>query len=222
MRTLYHLPLSSDARTARLALTEKGLEFELRLEKVWERREPFLQLNPACDVPVLVEPDGAAVCGGTVIIEYLEDICPDPALIGLDPATRAEVRRLAAWFHVKLSAEATDVLVHEKIMKRYLAAGVPDTDRIRAARSNVRYHLDYVCYLSERRRWLAGDNLSYADLAAAAHFSVLDYLGDVPWDDYREARIWYGRLKSRPSFRPLLEDRVAGMPPPHHYVDLDF
>ena len=63
MRTLYHLWLSPFARKVRLALKEKGLEFELQVEKVWERREAFLALNPASEVPVLVEDDGSAVIG---------------------------------------------------------------------------------------------------------------------------------------------------------------
>jgi len=74
----------------------------------------------------------------------------------------------------------------------------------------------------ERRRWLAGENFSLADITAAAHLSTLDYLGDVPWDNHEPAKEWYARIKSRPSFRPLLADHIPGAPPPKHYADLDF
>ncbi len=93
---------------------------------------------------------------------------------------------------------------------------------MRAIRSNLRYHLSYLSYLADQRKWLAGDDFSIADLVAAAHFSVLDYLGEVAWEDYPVAKGWYARLKSRPSFRSLLADRIPGTPPPLHYTDLDF
>jgi glutathione S-transferase len=93
---------------------------------------------------------------------------------------------------------------------------------IRAGRTNIRYHLKYIGYLIGQRNWLAGDQLTYADLAAAAHLSCVDYLGDVPWDEDDTAKHWYARVKSRPAFRALLADRIAGMPPPAHYADLDF
>ena len=58
--------------------------------------------------------------------------------------------------------------------------------------------------------------------AAAAHLSTVDYLGDVPWKEHEEAKDWYARVKSRPSFRALLEDNVPGAPPQRHYANLDF
>ena len=100
--------------------------------------------------------------------------------------------------------------------------GAPDMGAIRAARNNVRYHLSYIGYLMANRKWLGGSRLTYADLAAAAQLSVADYLGDVPWSTNDAAKAWYQRIKSRPSFRPLLADRVAGMDPSAHYSDLDF
>ena len=93
---------------------------------------------------------------------------------------------------------------------------------IRAARHNIRYHLAYIGWLVRARDWLAGNELTYADLAAAAHLSAADYLGDVPWSEDETAKNWYARLKSRPSFRPLLAETMAGIPPSKTYADLDF
>ena len=75
---------------------------------------------------------------------------------------------------------------------------------------------------AETREWLAGPNLSLADFAAAAHLSCLDYIGDVDWRLSRATKDWYARIKCRPGFRTLLADRVPGLTPPAHYVDLDF
>jgi glutathione S-transferase len=222
MRVLYHLWLSPFSRTIRIVLKEKGLDFTLKAEKVWERRPEFLALNPAAEVPILIEPDGTVIADINAIGEYLDEIYRDKILIGINPVDRAEVRRLVAWFNIKMNHEVTENLVGEKMMKRFLGFGQPNSSAIRAGHANLVHHLDYIGYLTERRRWLAGENFSLADITAAAHLSALDYLGDVPWDDHEPAKEWYARIKSRPSFRPILADHIPGAPPPPHYTDLDF
>lgn len=222
MRTLYHLALSPQSRLIRLVLGEKRMEVHLRAEPVWERREEFLAINPAGEVPVLVEDDGTTIAGATAIAEYLEETNPEPELIAGDPAERAEIRRLVSWFDRKFDREVTDLLVGEKVMKRFLGIGEPSSEAIRAGHANMLVHLNYIGWLAERRTWLAGDRFSLADIAAAAHLSCVDYLGDVPWDRSAEARDWYARVKSRPTFRELLADHVSGLKPAPHYADLDF
>jgi len=222
MRTLFHLWLSPQCRKIRLQLATKSLDFEMKVEKIWDRRPEFLAFNPAGSVPVLVEPDGRVVATHNAIVEYIEEIYPDPPLIGTEPAARAEVRRLAAWFDEKFGPEVTINLVDEKIMKRFLGMGEPNSSAIRAGHANIHQHLDYIGWLMERRKWLAGDHFSLADIAAAAHLSAVDYLGDVPWGDHESAKEWYMKVKSRPAFRPLLADSIPGCPPPKHYADLDF
>jgi len=222
MRVLYHFWLSPPSRKLRLVLQEKGLDFTLKVEKAWERRPEFLALNPAGEVPVLIEPDGTVLADAGAIVEFLDETYRDKLLIGLNPTDRAETRRLSAWFDGKMSREVSDVLLGEKVMKRLLGQGGPDSGAIRAAKANLAHHLDYISHLAERRRWLAGDHFSVADIGAAAHLSTLDYLGDVPWDAHEPAKDWYARIKSRPSFRPLLSDHMPGAPPPPHYADLDF
>jgi glutathione S-transferase len=222
MWTLYHLPLSAACRQVRIACAEKAIELELRPEKIWERRPAFLALNPAGEVPVLVADDDAAIVGPGPIAAYVEEIHAEPSLFGATPLARAEVRRLVDWFDLKFEREVTRNLVGEKVMKRFLGRGEPDPATIRAGHHNITGHLDYIAYLTDRRRWLAGDDLSLADVAAAAHLSALDYIGEVPWAEHPLAKDWYARLKSRPSLRPVLADLVAGLPPPKHYADLDF
>ena len=222
MRLLFHLPLSPFSRKVRLALAEKRIPFDMRLERVWERREDFLAMNPACTVPVLVEDNGLTIADSYAICEYLDEAYPDMPLLGRTLAERVEVRRLIAWFDGKFHAEVGMNLLYEKQMKRLMGRGNPDATAIRAGYANLRAHLDYVGWLAETRPWLAGASLTLADLAAAAHLSALDYLGDVDWALNDAAKDWYARVKSRPSFRPLLADRVSGLTPPPHYADLDF
>lgn len=222
MRTLYHFWLSPFSRAMRVMLAEKTLPFDLVLEKPWERRPDFLALNPAGDVPVMVESDGLVLAGAYAIAEYLDETYPERSLIGGDAAVRSETRRLTDWFNVKFNHEVTQNLVGEKIMKRLSGEGYPQATAIRTGLAEIHTHMAYISYLADRRRWLAGDYISSADIAAAAHLSVLDYIGDVPWDEHPGAKDWFARIKSRPSFRPLLADRIPGLPPPPHYADLDF
>ena len=223
MRTLYHQWLDPFSRKVRIALGEKKLPFELVAEPVWEKRPEFIALNPANDVPVLIEPDGAVLADSAAIVEYLDEGQPEPPLLGLDLLTRAEVRRLIGWFDDKFNAEVTINLVGEKIVKRQMGlAGGPDSNAIRAGFAYLRLHLDYLARLADERRWLAGDTFSLADITAAAHLSVVDYVGDIPWESHPTVKDWYVRVKSRPSFRPLLSDQLPGVRPPPHYADLDF
>jgi len=222
MRSLYHLPLSPFSRKVRLVLAEKRLPFELRLEKVWQRRAEYLELNPAGTVPTLVEENGLAVADSGVICEYLEEAYPDMALMGRTLAERVEVRRLVAWFDGKFANEVTRNLLGEKFMKRLAGRGEPDANALRAGYANLRFHMEYLGWLAETRKWLAGSAISFADFAAAGHLSALDFAGDVDWTMSEAARDWYARMKSRPSFRAILADRVPGVVPPAHYADLDF
>ena len=222
MRILYHLPLSPFSRKVRLALAEKRIPFELRVEKVWERREEFLAMNPAGTVPVLVEENGLAIADSYAICEYLDEAYPDISLFGRTLAERAEVRRLVAWFDTKFAEEVTRNLIWERHLKRALGHGNPDGAAIRAGYANLKPHLDVIGWLAESRPWLAGAHLSLADFAAAAHLSALDYANDIDWSHNEAAKEWYARVKSRPAFRPLLADRISGMTPPPHYADLDF
>lgn len=159
---------------------------------------------------------------GTAIQEYLEEAYPDKPLLYGDIHQRAEIRRLVGWFEQKFNREVTANLVEEKVGKRLMGQGQPNSQAMKAGYANIHYHLDYIAYLMDRRRYLAGEEFSLADITAAAHLSCLDYLGDVPWEGHEGARDWYARVKSRPSFRPLLADRVPGISPVAHYDDLDF
>jgi glutathione S-transferase len=230
MYTLFHHPFCPHSRFVRLALGEYGLDLRLVEERAWERREDFLTLNPAGTTPVLFAEGKFAIPGSAIIAEYIDEVhgaeMDDRRLLPTTMAERIEVRRLTTWFNEKFFEEASGPLVTERIYKRFMAeengGGAPATDVIRAAKTNVRYHLTYIGWLAQRRNYLAGERLTYADLAAAAHLSAIDYLGDVPWVEDEAAKNWYARVKSRPSFRPLLSEWLAGVPASRTYVDLDF
>lgn len=222
MPSLLHLPLDPFSRKIRIVLGEKKITASLAVEPIWERRHEFLSINPAGTVPVFIEDDGTTISTSQAIAEYLEETSKEPALIFGTALQRAEIRRLCNWFDVKFNTEVTDYLLGEKIMKRFLGLGEPSSETIRAGYANIDTHLGYIEYLAEQRAWLAGENFSLADITAASHISCIDYLGDIAWEDYQQAKQWYARIKSRPSFRPLLQDLIPGTQPPAHYKNLDF
>lgn len=227
MASLIHFALDPFSRRIRLALAEYGAAVETLEEEPWAPSADIFSLNPAGTLPIYVEDSNTVICGIEAIGEYLEETCKIRAcLIPGDVFGRAEVRRLVGWFDTKFYAEVSEPVLTEKVMRRFLAretgGGAPDMSRVRLAMARLRPHLVYISQLANDRAWLAGGELSLADLAAAAHVSVIDYLGDVPWAEYPVAKTWYQRIKSRPSFRPLLADTVRGIVPPAAYADLDF
>lgn len=220
--TLYHSPLSASCRKLRVMLREKEIEHQLVIEDVVKPRVEFYALNPAGEVPVLVTAKAQSICGAYAIAEFLEESHPEVQFFGASIEERAEVRRLVEWFDQKFEREVSQLIVFEKYFKRLLGYGEPSSEAIRAGRKNLGAHLDYMEYLLEKRNWLAGEYLTLADITAAAHLSCLDYLGDMHWDAREALKEWYALIKSRPSFRGLLEDRIQGFRPPSYYDNPDF
>lgn len=231
MHQLWHFRLCPLSRSVRIVLAELGLTASLVEEQPWSWRAEFLALNPAGELPVLKVENGPLLCGWYATIEYFAEAPRAPGqdrrqlrLLPGGREDRAEVRRLADWSHGKLYRDVTRELLLEKVYPMLQSGGgAPDAEILRTVRANLRYHLSYIGFLAYQRNWLAGDEASLADLAAAAQLSVIDYLGEVPWDEYPPAKEWYGRIKSRPAVRDILTDRIPGLPaPPPHYADPDF
>ncbi len=227
MPKLHHFSLDPFGRRLRLALAEYGIDVQSVEERPWQPTGQVARLNPSGLSPVYVEDSGLAICGPEAITEYLEETLGSarPLLPG-SALARAEIRRLVSWFDVKFYTEVTEPVLTEKVIRRFVASpsgsSAPSMGRVRTGLQLLKSHLDYIGALAEERSWLAGDELSLADLAAAAHISAIDYLGDVPWTEHPVTQMWYQRIKSRPSFRVLLGDTVPGVAASAHYADLDF
>jgi len=222
MWQLYQFTLCPFSRKVRLLLGEKGVGYELIREAPWQRRDEFLDLNPAGQVPVMADTErGVTLIDSTVICEFFEETVGKAAMLNGTATDRAEIRRLSVWFDTNFYAEITAPLLHERMLKRIVYKQSPDGTALRAAMKAAVNHLDYIDYLLDHRTWLGGATMSLADLAAAAHISVADYLGGIDWKSHEQAKRWYVGMKSRPSFRPLLAERMEGIPPPADYEKLD-
>ena len=223
MWQLYQFPLCPFSRKVRLLLGEKGVAHELVRESPWLRRDEFVDMNPAAQTPVLVDPTkGTILIDSTAICEYFEETVQQAPMIPGTAANRAEVRRLVAWFDEKLHGDVVGPLMEERMRKRLVSRAPPETAVLRQAMTAANAHLDYMDYLLDHRRWLAGPALSLADLAAAAQLSVADYLGGIDWRGHKQTVDWYAVMKSRPSFRMFLGERMEVIAPPAHYDKVDF
>jgi glutathione S-transferase len=223
MWQLYQFPLCPFSRKVRLAMAEKGLAVELVRVSPWLDDDDFADLTPARQTPVLVEAaKGLVLIDSTAIAEYFEETVDRAPMIPGTAANRAEIRRLVSWFDIKLYQDAVAPLMHERMMKRLISREPPDAQALRRAMTALDSHLDYLDYLLDHRRWLAGPVLTLADLAAAAQLSVADYLGGIDWRGHKQTVDWYAVMKSRPSFRPLLGERMEVILPPKHYDQPDF
>ena len=218
---LYHLALSPFCRKVRLVLAEKRIEVELVEERYWEPGSEVLKRNPAGKIPVL-RMDGRLMAESQAICEYLDETVPAPPLMPGSPLERYEVRRLCAWFDDKFNRECTRPVMAERVWKKVMRQGHPDSRTVKAGLAAIRRHMDYMRSLLEHRRWLAGDTMTLADFTAAAHLSCLDYISDVDWTHSAEVQEWYAKIKSRPAFRSLLADHLPGVHPAPHYALLDF
>ena len=223
MWQLYQFPLCPFSRKVRLLLAEKGVGYDPVRESPWQRRDEFLDMNPAGQTPVMIDTarDAAPLIDSVAICEYFEETVEKASMINGTAANRAEIRRLVTWFDTQFYRDITAPMLNERMLKRVTRQGAPDASALRDAMRAVTEHLDYIDFLLDHRTWLAGATMSLADLAAAAQISVADYLGGIDWKSHEQAKRWYVGMKSRPSFRPLLAERMEVISPPADYEKLD-
>ena len=223
MVLLIHHPISPFSRKVRLLMGENRILFVLKEEDPWNLSKEALRLNPAGELPIFVY-DGNVITGNNAICEFLDEAYKQKEIpiINGDVRQRAEIRRLTEWFDTKFYREVYRNIVTEKVFKRFMAGTAPDSKILKSGLNNLNFHMEYIDWLCENRNFLAGDNFSLADIAAAAQLSIIDYLGDVPWEGYKNAKLWYSKIKSRPSFKDILKDNIKGILPSKHYNNLDF
>ncbi len=221
MVLLIHHPISAHSRKIRIIMAEKKMLFGLREEEPWRLSANAKKLNPAGELPIFIF-DGNVLCGNYSISEYLEEAYPEPSMLSKNIRQRAEIRRLCEWFDEKFYKEVYQYIISEKVFKRFGKPAAPNSTVLKAGFTNLGYHMSYIDWLTERNNYLAGDVFSMADISAASELSVLDYLGNISWNDYPNAKLWYAKVKSRPSFKDILKDNIKGILPSKHYTNLDF
>ena len=221
MVLLVHSSFLPACRKIRILMAEKKMLFVLTEENPWALSKDIYKINPAGTLPIFIF-DGNILASDYAITEFLEETYTQNRLIPGNNKERAEVRRFMDWFDDKFNREVYQYIAGEKIYKRFALNQAPESRRIKAGINNLRFHLEYIDWICERNNYLAGDEFTLADISAAAQLSIIDYLGDVPWEDYKNTKLWYSKIKSRPSFKEILNDRIKNIYPSTHYTDLDF
>lgn len=244
MLKVYHYPLCPFSRAVRLILKEKNVNFSLIIEYTWNRRKEFLYMNPMCTTPILVVPNlvefdnnnetnnkttnkmantqPLIVAGHWNVFQYIEDKYPEPNLLSKELKQKIHIRYVSEWFYDKFYNEVTKYIMNEKVIKTVSSSESPNSLAIRAAKKNISYHLDYISYLLGDNNYLCGEKITLADYIASAQLSCLDFVDDVPWEYNGKAKAWYALMKSRPSFKPILMDKIQGLRSPTHYYNPDF
>ncbi len=224
MYTVYHYPLCPFSRQIRVLLKELGIEFNTEKEEYWRRTQRLISMNPAGELPVVVDENGKIYSQIHALIEYFREINEASYLFPESVEARYLMRNLIFWYNNKFYREVTKYIIDEKLIKLLTRVGSPDSEIIRVAKTNLAAHLKYMeSYISKNYSdYLASENFTVADIAASCQLSVLDFFDEIFWDSYPNLKHWYCLIKSRPSFTGLLNDFVPGFNPPSHYYELDF
>jgi len=227
---LYHYPLCPFSRKIRFILNDMNIQYEKTEIRFWRRDVDFLKLNPASETPVFVDKvNNNVLVDSFVIAEYLDatfnkksDLLNISYLPG-DEVKKAEIRRLEMWFDKKFYNEVAKYILEEKVYNTFLGRNVEiNTKRLRVGQQNLDSHLRYIEYLLDRRKWLAGEIFTIADISAATQISSLDYLGEISWSKYKKLKDWYLTVKSKTAFHDILRDRIDGFKPSKYYSEFDF
>jgi len=210
---LYSGPLSLFARKVEVALAEKGLGFTRTMVPFTQtkgyspKHEAVLAANPKGQVPVLVDGD-LTLYDSTVILEYLEDAYPEPALYPTSAAARGRCRLL------ELEADEVLLVPVRKLMFRTEPPG-PDAARraqqereASEAEAVIGRHLRELDRRLEGREFLCG-GFTVADIATfmIVHYAVR--LGGPPIARLGNLSRWYYQLAERPAFAAAISEIAA-------------
>lgn len=222
MITLYHHPICPLSRQVRIYLKELDCEFSTIKEDYWLKRKEFLDINQQGVVPTIIFNDENIVSGIYSITEYFVDSLENFFFMPKNNLARAEIRAHMQWFNDTLYRQVSKILIDEKIIRLMMRLGSPRSDFLKVAKKNLNKHFQYLSGLLEDKNYIVSDKISCADIAASSHISVIDYFGEINWNQWPDIKRWYSLIKSRPGFKSILQDEIPGFSSPEHYSVLDF
>ncbi|WPX97167.1 glutathione S-transferase family protein [Candidatus Bandiella euplotis] len=223
MYKLYHHPACPFSRKVRIILNEVKAKHTLHEVKFWVANDELVKLNPAGNVPILVDKNYHVIYGNYAINEYLMEEYPMFSLQNKSVVEKTDYRMAMDWCENVFFTEVTKPIFEEKILN-FLdrSSSPPDSGKIRQANRNLVKHIDYLQALLGDDYYLFDHKLTLADIVFASQISILDYVDSFNWKQSKEVKMWYSLVKSRPSFQNILQDRIANLNPPKHYSDPDF
>ncbi len=227
MNILYHNPICPLSRQVRFYLEELNINHELKKVNYTSRT-----LNPGFVIkkenffdnfPILnVKEDNLSLIGEYSIIEFLSENYKNFIFMPQDKVIKADIRNYLNTLNKKFFYNTSYIYIEEKFIRFANRVGVPRTDFLRRAKQNIIKYFYFISDILSENSFLIHDKISSVDIALASHISVLDYFSAINWDMWYHIGNWYSIIKSRSSFRKLLQDRIPGFLPPEHYSKLDF
>jgi len=196
MIKLYTFPPSTNSRKVRIALLEKGLEFErinVDLSKREQKQPEYLKIHPYGQIPAL-DDEGFVVYDSTVINEYLEDEYPYPPLMPKDSEGRARARLMEDFRDTHFNPPCVKIIYEMRKPE-----GERDANVIATAKADINKCFDRLEPKLQGKEYLAGA-FSLADIAFMANLDLLDRFQIAVDPKYANTTAWIARLKARPSF----------------------
>lgn len=226
MNILYHNIVCPFSKQARILLKELNIDFHLKQDiSLLKEKYSLIKLNIARTLPIFEDDiNKYYIIGIYSLAEYLKEEYENFTLFSNKINHNCEIRRIFQWFNEKFNREVTQIYLKAKLInnsENYLN-NYPNIKLLNLSLDNLKKHLDYINYLLDIRSFIAWENISIADIAAASHLSLLDYFGEIKWNDLPRLQQWYSIIKSRPSFQQILNDKIAGFKASPNYSNLDF
>ncbi len=219
--TVHYHALCPFSKQFIVLLSELGLKYNIIKEDYWLKNPAFVRLSPWLELPVIII-DETIVTGIYPCLEYLIDLKKDSHLFGNDPQILVCIRQIINWFNQHCYYEVVKNIINEKLIKPDLKKEYTDSNILRASKTALHKHMMQLNAIISTQQYIVSESITYADISAASHFAVLDYFNEINWQNYPKIKDWYCLIKSRPSFRATLYEKVKGINPPKHYLELDF
>ncbi|WPX97960.1 glutathione S-transferase family protein [Candidatus Fokinia crypta] len=224
---LHYSSICPLSRMVRIALLEQKYQLHLVEENYVHDNHEILAINPLGTLPFMVFQDNTVIKNLWGIIDYIinkNDIFGHTVMPSfLKNFERAEILFNVEWFCTKFFNDVTLPIIQQKIVNFTTKRIPPNSTSIRNALRNMHIHMEYLKLSLAESNYIESSTPTIADYSAAAQISILDYTGDIMWNTInKRIKGWYSLIKSRPSFRTVLKDRILSLSPPPHYEDPDF
>ena len=199
---LYDLPPSPNARRVRIFIAEKGLEIPtvaIDIGKGENRQPDYLAKNSLGRMPVLELDDGTCIAESHAICRYLEEIHPEPPLMGRDPVERALVEMWNRRMELEILLPTISVFIHTHEMWKGVLPQIAEWGEV--CRKNALTRLAWLDGEIAGREFIANDSYTVADITAQCALVLGKAVGVRPGEELRNVNAWFDRVAARPTAR---------------------
>lgn len=218
--SLHFFELCSLSRQVKLLLEEQNIPYNLISYTDWSKDflgEKFSYLSQLPKISISDE----IISGWYSVLFHLEEKTSVSSLLGKVSKEKNIIKQIISYMNDKFYNIVIYPLIKEKVIS-YINNISPDSREIRKARHQSSNFLKFIDKDLQQYHCLSHNDFSAADLIAASHISVLDYLNEIEWSQYNSLKTWYSIIKSRPSMKKILDGKIQGFVPPPHYQNPDF